>query len=322
MGALFVARAAASSSTPPGGIPAELRAPRGGMAPPPQAEAEEDNMPPMPPQKPTEAPKFLQISHNDKGICTLKLGRPPVNSLSLEMFRELNDWLLYLGGDEETKAVILTSAIPLVYSAGLDINELHNPKEDRMTTFWSAFQENWLILNSYPKPLIAAINGNAPAGGCILSLACDYRIMAAHPKDQPTKPFRIGLNETKLGIVAPPWVMAGFRYVVGTRKAERMLQLGETPTAEEALAIGLVDKVVQEADVLAEAEKEAARFLAIPNNARWMSRDMMRQEVTQFLASDEEREYDTNFFKQMMGNEDVQRSISGYLARLSGNKKK
>ena len=62
--------------------------------------------------------------------------------------------------------------------------------------------------------------------------------------------------------------------------------------------------------------------MAIPNNARWMSRDMMRQEVTQFLASNEEREYDTKFFVQMMNNPDVQKSIGGYLERLSGNKKK
>jgi 3,2-trans-enoyl-CoA isomerase len=145
--------------------------------------------------------------------------------------------------------------------------------------------------------------------------------MARSPKQHPEKHFRIGLNETKLGIVAPPWVMSGFAYTVGTRKAERMLQLGETPTADEALKLGLVDAVVEEDAVLSEAQKEAEKFIAIPNQARWMSRDLMRQEVLQFLRSEEERQYDVQFFQQLIKNPDVQKSIGTYLARLSGAKK-
>lgn len=325
LAAVTVARAAASFERG-GKVPPELRAPAGSTPVPPRgqppqgAPAATEEPEDFVPVKPTDS-KFIQVETDAKGIATLKLNRAPVNSLSLEFFTEFNQWLLWLGSDEATRAVIITSALPMVYSAGLDISELYQPKPERMTRFWSAFQENWLILNSFPKPLIAAINGNSPAGGCIISLACDYRVMARCPKNQPDKLFRIGLNETKLGVVAPPWVMAGYSYVLGSRKAERMLQLGETPTAAEALAIGLVDLVVEEDEVLAAATKEAERFMTVPNQARWMSRDMMRQEVTQFLRSEEEREYDTQFFVQMMNNEDVQKSLGSYLARLSKSKK-
>ena len=119
-----------------------------------------------------------------------------------------------------------------------------------MTMFWAAFQENWLILNSFPKPLIAAINGNALLVGAFVVGLRHYRIMARHAKDQPAKPFRIGLNETKLGIVASVgdgWLP--LRYAVLARPSA-CCSLGD-PTAEEALAIGLVDAVVDEADVLA-----------------------------------------------------------------------
>ncbi|CUE60322.1 3,2-trans-enoyl-CoA isomerase, putative [Bodo saltans] len=306
-----------------GDIRAELRAPQGSRPAVParggqqQQQQEGGEAPEFTPVKPQNS-KYVQAETDAAtGIATLKMGRAPVNSLSLEFFTEFNQWLLWLRSDEAVKSVIITSAIPLVFSAGLDINELHQPQPERMAKFWTAFQEMWLILNSFPKPLIAAINGNSPAGGCIISLACDFRVMARSPKAAPEKLFRIGLNETKLGLVAPPWVMAGYSYVLGHRRAERMLQLGETPTADEALMIGLVDSVVEEDQVYATAVKEASRFMAVPNQARWMSRDMVRQEVTAFLRSEEERDYDTQFFMQMVNSEEVQKSIGGYLARLS-----
>ncbi len=264
---------------------------------------------------------MFKLSVDEKGIATIFLSRKPVNSLNLEFFSELLDWLLWIGTDESYKAVILSSDIPMVFSAGLDIKEFKDPQIERLGNFWTAFQEIFMVLNSFPKPLVAAINGNAPAGGCILALCCDYRVMAKAPKDHPDKLFRIGLNETKLGIIAPPWVMNMYSYTIGQRRAERMLQLGITPTAEEALAINLVDEVVEDGQVLAAAEKEVARLLAIPAQARWMSRDMMRRELTAMLTEEEERAQDTNFVIRMMTNPDVQKSITTYLDRLSGGKK-
>lgn len=91
----------------------------------------------------------------------------------------------------------------------------------------------WLILNSFPKPIIAAITGNSPAGGCIMAMGCDYRIMTSGPSSSGSssgatanRAYRIGLNEVKLGITAPAWVMPAYSYILGSRRAERMLQLG------------------------------------------------------------------------------------------------
>ena len=307
----------------PPGMAQQMQQQQGGMPPQGQMMEEEQGQPDFEaPKKPEGTPKFIKVETDEKGITTLKMSRAPVNSLSFEVLSEMNQWLMWLGSDESIKAVILTSDLPMVFSAGVDINELHQPTTERFEQFWGSFQENWMILQSFPKPVIAAISGNSPAGGCVMALGCDFRIMARSPKAHPEKAYRIGLNETKLGIVAPPWVMASFAYVVGQRKAERMLQLGETPTAEEALTIGLVDAVVDEDQVMAAAQKEAERFVAIPAQARWMSRDMMRREVTQFLGGEEERKYDTEFFNQMLTNPDVQTSIGNYLARLGGGKKK
>ncbi|KPI87163.1 putative 3 2-trans-enoyl-CoA isomerase mitochondrial precursor [Leptomonas seymouri] len=320
------------SQVPPG-VPPEMRAPQQqGRSAAQAAGARADHQHTQggetefePPQKPTEVPKFLKINTNEKGVTNIQLARGPVNSLSLEFFQELNQWMLWLGSNDETKAVIVSSAIPTVFSAGLDLAEVHNPNAERLAAFWQSFQEMWLIFNSFPKPIIAAVTGNSPAGGCIIAMGCDYRVMARGPKDNTNnnRLYRIGLNETKLGLVAPPWTMPAYAYLLGSRQAERMLQLGETPTAEEAQKLGLVDEVAPDDERAIEvAYQQAERFLAVPQQSRWMARDMMRREYLQMLASDEERNYDTEFFTQFVQSSEVQKNLGNYLDRLKSRTRK
>ncbi|EPY19792.1 3,2-trans-enoyl-CoA isomerase, mitochondrial [Strigomonas culicis] len=230
-----------------------------------------------------------------------------------------------MGSNEETKAIVFTSAIPTVFSAGLDLSEVHNPQQQRLTLFWQSFQELWLILNSFPKPLVAAITGNSPAAGCILAMGCDYRVMARGPKgnSDARRQYRIGLNETKLGITAPAWTMPAYAYLLGSRQAERLLQLGETSVADEAQKLGLVDLVVEDEEKALEAAYQMVdRFLLIPQNSRWMSRDMMRREYLQMLASDEDRNYDTEFTTQMLASPEVQQNLNTYMERLKSRTRK
>lgn len=322
----------------PSGVPPELRAPPQNYSHPAQQQHQQQQQPPspqgegepnfVPPPKPSEPPKFLTVSHNEKtGVYTVCFSRPPVNSLNLELLHELNQWMLWLGSTDEIKAVILSSAIPTVFSAGLDLSELHRPQPERFTAFWHAFQETWIILNSFPKPIIAAITGNCPSAGCTLAMGCDYRIMARGPKAPqtadgasqlpPNRLYRIGLNECKLGLVSPAWAMPAYAYILGSRRAERMLQLGETPTADDALTLGLVDAVVESDEkVMPAANKMVERFLTIPQPSRWMSRDMMRREYLQMLASEEDRRYDSEFVSQLICSPEVQGSLEAYLERF------
>ncbi|CAG2063789.1 unnamed protein product, partial [Timema podura] len=129
------------------------------------------------------------------GVSTVTLQRPPVNSLNLELLQEFTATLDDLG-KSKSRGMILTSASPTVFSAGLDILEMYRPKSDRIRLFWSKLQEMWLKLYGSAYPTVAAINGHSPAGGCLLALSCDYRVMVG-PK------YTIGLNETQLGIIAP-----------------------------------------------------------------------------------------------------------------------
>lgn len=283
---------------------------------------EQDQTPPEPPKRPEEQ-KLVAVEENvdGTGVTVLKMKNKPVNSLSIELLSEINAWMLWLGAAEGVKGVVLSSDLPLVFSAGLDLKEFVDAKPDTFKVYWRTFQETYLILHTFPRPLIAAINGNSPAGGCILSLCCDHRIMARHPAGKEDKPYRIGLNETKLGLVAPPWCMQSLAYVIGQRKAERMLCLGETPTAVEAEALGLVDVVCDEADVLPNAIKEAAKMSTVNEEARWMTKDMMRRPLVELFASPEDREYDADFFASLATAEPVQQSLKAYVEKLGGGKK-
>ena len=304
-----------------GGRAADIRRPEEAVQGEP-VDAEESMTPPEPAKKPENPPKFFTYEVDEQGFCTISLSRKPVNSFSLEFFEEFNEWMSWMGDNDEMKAVILTSSIPGVFSAGLDINELHNPKEDRFGFFWSSFQHFFVILNAFPKPLICAINGNSPAGGCIMAIGCDYRIMVDTDSSAEKRPYRIGLNETKLGIPAPRWVMKRYAEVVGHRNAERMLQLGETPTAVDALKLGLVDEVCSADEIKAKAILAAKKYASIESNARYMTRRIMREECLAIIGDEEGQRYDIEATGSIISHPDVQKSLTTYLERLSKGRSK
>lgn len=112
--------------------------------------------------------------------------------------------------------MILTSRVSNIFSAGLDITEMHDPDVVRLRSFWTALQNLWMTLYGTPLATVASIEGHAPAGGCLLAMSCDYRVMSTE------KAFKMGLNEVALGIVAPFWfaeTMSG--YVQAFQRRER-----------------------------------------------------------------------------------------------------
>jgi enoyl-CoA hydratase/carnithine racemase len=141
--------------------------------------------------------------------------------------------------------LVLTSAVPNIYSGGLDLDVLArdppiSPKD--FSAYSHVFQQTWLDLHRLPIPVIAAVNGNAPAAGCILAVACDARVMVR--TTSTGKPAAIGVTAARARFAAPPWVGADLGRLVGAAKAEQLLQLGTLVPAEVAASIGLVDRVV------------------------------------------------------------------------------
>jgi 3,2-trans-enoyl-CoA isomerase len=194
---------------------------------------------------------------------------------------------------------------------------MHKPDMKRLIMFWSSVQDLYLDLYGSRLACIAAIQGHAPAAGCMLAMSCDYRIMAETTEThRPT----IGLNESKLGIVAPPWLGQQMVDTVGRRNAELSLALGTLYSPEEALKIGLVDLVVPQDQVEAKASEAALQWAKIPAQARVASKTMIRKDRLDRLKAS--RSQDVERFANFITTEKVQDSLTAYLDMLAKKGKK
>ncbi|XP_032000977.1 enoyl-CoA delta isomerase 1, mitochondrial isoform X3 [Hylobates moloch] len=242
----------------------------------------------------------------------MKFKNPPVNSLSLEFLTELVISLEKLENDKSFRGVILTSDRPGVFSAGLDLTEICGRSPAHYAEYWKAVQELWLRLYQSNLVLVSAINGACPAGGCLVALSCDYRILADNPR------YCIGLNETQLGIIAPFWFKDTLENTIGHRAAERALQLGLLFPPAEALQVGLVDQVVPEEQVQSTALSEIAQWMAIPDHARQLTKAMMRKATASRLIT--QRDADVQNFVSFISKDSIQKSLQRYLQRLKEKK--
>ncbi|GIY02792.1 enoyl-CoA delta isomerase 1, mitochondrial [Caerostris extrusa] len=238
--------------------------------------------------------------------------RPPVNSLNLELLEQITAAIKDLE-KKKFRGMILSSNSPTVFSAGLDITEMYKPKEERLRKFWVALQTMWKTLYLTPMVTIAAINGHAPAGGCLVSLSCDHSIMV---KSRAS----IGLNETMLGIVAPKWFRAVYINSLGFRKAEHALKLGKMFTPEEAQKLGLVNELVDSpSDVLSKAQEELDRFMKIPAAALQMTKLSLRKPHVDELISYEKQELEEIVY--FVSQEETQKLLGKYFESLKDKKK-
>ena len=209
-------------------------------------------------------------------IHELRLARPPVNALDPGLCADL---ARAIGEAVEAGARgLVLAGGPNVFSAGLDVPYLVRLGEDRaaLREAWEGFFEVARALADAPVPVAAALAGHAPAGGCVLALCCDYRVMASGP-------FTIGLNETRVGLVAPDGIQHLLRRVVGARQAERLLVAGELVQAEQALAMGLVDELVDIDQVGRRARAWVEQLIALPRAPMLETRRLARADLVAAL---------------------------------------
>ncbi|XP_043831298.1 enoyl-CoA delta isomerase 1, mitochondrial [Dromiciops gliroides] len=246
------------------------------------------------------------------GVATIRLKNPPVNSLSLELLTEFIINWEKLENDKSCRGVILTSDSPRIFSAGLNIVDMCGKNAAHYAEYWKAVQEMWLKLYMSNMVVIAAINGASPAGGCLISLASDYRVMADNPK------YTIGLNETLLGIVAPFWFKDTLVNTIGNRASEIALQRGLLFSPADALRIGMVDQIVPEDKVHSTAFSVMSEWLVIPDHARQLTKTMMRKPTADRLLK--QRESDIQNFVSFISRDSIQKSLHMYLQFLKERK--
>lgn len=247
----------------------------------------------------------LEIS---AGIATLKLSRGKVNAINQEMVHELTQTILELKADDQVKGVILTGQGEY-FSAGLDVFELFGYNEEQMLTFWRDYDRLMRIMVSFPKPLIAAVSGHCPAGGCILVLACDYRIMADGP-------YRIGLNEVPMGIVVPETAYHLYSFAIGRSKAYQYLLEGKLHTGSEALACGLVQELLPLSEVYSAAIKQMQVYFSFSQAVWAQSKLNFRNALLNRLRSDFQTTFEPTL-KQWWSDES-RKIMADVIAKLKG----
>lgn len=215
------------------------------------------------------------IEIEDHGaIRTLKLARPPVNALNRELMQRL-DAAITAAPAAGARGLIITGAAGR-FCAGLDVQELLSLEEAGLIDFLRTFFGLLSHLAASPIPVAAAINGHSPAGGAVLSLFCDRRVMAAGE-------YRIGLNEVQVGLFPGATIHAVLARIVGPRVAAEILPAGELLEASAALGIGLVDELAPHAEVESQARAWLTRMLALPPEAYALTRQLVRADLVALM---------------------------------------
>lgn len=241
--------------------------------------------------------------HGD--IRELRLARPPVNALNPELCAALVDAIARATADGVGGLVLAGG--PKVFSAGLDVPHLLTLTDRAaLMAAWEQFFGAARALAGCAIPVAAAIAGHAPAGGCVLALCCDYRVMASGP-------YRIGLNETQVGLVAPDGIQRLMRRVVGPQRAERLLVSGELVEAERALALGLVDELAEPDDVAARARAWLQQLLQLPRKPMLDTRAISRADLGAALQPEH---IQLDRFVDAWNDPDTQAGLRALVAKL------
>jgi Delta3-Delta2-enoyl-CoA isomerase len=196
--------------------------------------------------------EFIRLAIEEE-LAEVRLERGKVNAIDERLVEELSACLGQLADDPRVRATILTGTGSF-FSFGFDVPHFLGYSKGAFTEYLGSFTALYRDLFSHPKPIVAALNGHAVAGGCMLAIACDARIMIGGKA-------KIGLNEIGFGSSVFAGSVGMLRFCVGERRAQQILYAGALYSAEEALALGLVDAVAT-AHGLADEARRAARQLA------------------------------------------------------------
>jgi len=249
------------------------------------------------------------ILEKKDGIGYITLNRPEVfNAISQELIDEFSDALDTVNKDYEIQVLILTGA-GKGFQAGADIRELSMMTPMSILRWNEGVLRNHAKLEKLRQPVIAAINGLAMGGGLELALSCSLRIAVEGAK--------LALPEVKLGIIPGTGGTQRLPRLIGKGKAYELLLTGDTITAEEALKIGLVNKVVPKGEALTAAEEMARKIMANAPIAVEMCKDAV--EIGMDLPLEQAIQYSQKNCITCFSTEDMKEGTGAFLEKRKPN---
>jgi enoyl-CoA hydratase len=209
-------------------------------------------------------------------VAVVRMEHGTANALDITLCRELAAKLGGLDHDGH-RAVVLTGH-GHIFSAGADLLRLRDGGPGYLEEFLPALSDAFLAVFNCPLPVIAAVNGHAIAGGCILVCACDRRVMNADHG-------RIGVTELLVGVPFPAAALEILRFAAGTHRLQELIYSGRTYPAAESIGLGLIDEAVGEGSVLQRAVAIAREFAAMPAEALRHTRAEIRGPALDRIAA-------------------------------------
>jgi enoyl-CoA hydratase len=237
-------------------------------------------------------------------LAVLELAHGRANALDLELCRALSRRLAELTA-APARAVVLTGR-GAIFSAGVDLKRLLDGGVAYVREFVPALDAAFEALVRFPKPLVAAINGHAVAGGCVLACAADQRLMAAGPA-------RMGVPELKVGVAFPGAVVEIMRLVVAPGHLAELLYRGATLEPQLALDWGLVDALHEPARLADEALATAAELASVPAASFALTKAQLRLPTLERIAAARAR-YGESVLEQWCAAETLA-AITAYVER-------
>lgn len=217
----------------------------------------------------------------EERVCHIYMDRGKSNALDQQMLEDLREAVSNAQTDPAIAGLILHGKDGF-FSAGLDLVALYGYNEDEARLFWHTFVDFVSTFVAFDKPAIAAISGHSPAGGCVLAICCDYRIMAEGD-------YVIGLNEVPVGIIVPEPIFDLYSFWLGQATAYRYLLEGKLLKPQEALQVGLVDELVDARRIRTAAERQLHNYTQYEwTTWRQSKRNMRRQLIARFNTGQDE----------------------------------
>ena len=249
----------------------------------------------------------LEVS---EGIGTVRLDRPPMNALNVAVQDRIKELAEEAGRRDDVRAVILYGG-EKVFAAGADIKEMRDMDHAAMVVRSRALQESFTAVARIPKPVVAAVTGYALGGGCELALCADYRIAADDAK--------LGQPEILLGLIPGAGGTQRLSRLIGPSRAKDLIFTGRQVRADEALALGLVDRVVPAAEVYEAARAWAARLVRGPALALRAA----KESVDAGLETDIETglAVERTWFAGLFATEDRERGMRSFVEEGPGRAK-
>jgi enoyl-CoA hydratase len=241
------------------------------------------------------------------GVGTIRLDRPPMNALNRQVQGELRDAAVEATDRADVRAVVLYGG-EKVFAAGADIKEMVHAGYAEMAERAGPLQAAFDALARIPKPVVAAVTGYALGGGCELALTADFRVCGDNAK--------LGQPEILLGVIPGAGGTQRLARLIGPARAKDLVFTGRFVDAEEALRIGLVDKVVAPDDVYTAAVEMASKFVAGPALALRAAKAAIDGGLDGDLASGLRLE--TTLFASLFATEDRMIGMTSFVEKGPG----